>query len=162
MSTISYQYPGRDYKYLYHVIDSEQTKPNKTYKTKPIKQEKSIKLNWLNKFSKQNLLTSAGNLFCWQASTKYKVAVSDYNLVFIFIVEQATKKGVNLKNDHIMTDKSNCSQPQVIFLTQSFDKVVPHNCTVVICRLVIYGGLKREIREKGRVEDFTPIDVKMI
>ena len=59
-----------------------------------------------------------------------------------------------------MTDKYNCSQIQAII--QSFDKVVPHNCTVVICRLVIYGGLKREIREKGRVEDFTPVDVKMI
>ena len=37
---------------------------------------------------------------------------------FIFFVEQDTDKRVNLKNVHMMTDKTNCSQLQV-----NFDKI---------------------------------------
>ena len=70
-----------------------------------------------------------------------------------------------------MTDSDNCSQIQAII--QTFDKVVPHTCTVVFCELmridalVINGGLKREKSErkqtwKFNVERFTPVNVKMI
>ena len=42
---------------------------------------------------------------------------SDYNLFFIFIVEQDTFKGVILKNIHIMTDKYNWSSSLLIKLS---------------------------------------------
>ena len=48
----------------------------------------------------------------------------DYNLFFIYIVEQDTFNGVILKNIHIITDKYNCSQIQAII--QLFYKVVRH------------------------------------
>ena len=86
--------------------------------------------------------TSAGNLFkfCRRASTEYQVAVSDYNLFFISIVEEDTLKGVTLKNIHIMTDKYKCSQVQAII--QSFDKVARHTCTVVFCKLMLWSSME--------------------
>ena len=65
---------------------------------------------------------------------------SDYNLFFIFIVEQDTFKGVILTNIHIMTEKYNCLQIQAII--QSFDKVVRHTCTVVFCKLMLWSSME--------------------
>ena len=86
---------------------------------------------------------------CWEPfqislPSEYRVPskcirlTSDYNLFFIFVVEQDTFKGVILKNIHIMTDKYNCSQIQAII--QSFDKVVHHTCTVVFCKLMLWSS----------------------
>ena len=70
------------------------------------------------------------------------------------------------KNIHIMTDKSNYSQHQVIF--QSFDKVFCHTCNVLFCMIMLWSppleGLAGKIIEKANinVEIFTLLDVKMI
>ena len=70
------------------------------------------------------------------------------------------------KNIHIMTDKSNYSQHQVIF--QSFDKVFCDTYNVLFCIFMLWSppleGLAGKIIEKAKinVEIFTLLDVKMI
>ena len=70
------------------------------------------------------------------------------------------------KNIHIMTDKSNYSQHQVIF--QSFGKVFCHTCNVLFCIFMLWSppleGLAGKIIEKANinVEIFTLLDAKMI
>ena len=68
------------------------------------------------------------------------------------------------KNIHIMTDKSNYSQHQVIF--QSFDKVFCYTCNVLFCIFMLWyhggsEGLAGKIIEKAyiNVEIFTLLDV---
>ena len=57
------------------------------------------------------------------------------------------------KNIHIMTDKSNYSQHQVIF--QSFDKVFCHTCNVLFCMIMLWSppleGLAGKIIEKANI-----------
>ena len=55
---------------------------------------------------------------------------ADYNPFFLFIVHHDTDTTVNLKNVHMMTDKSNCSQLQVhcdMILDSWWDLLCHHN-----------------------------------
>ena len=76
----------------------------------------------------------------WSQGVKDYAYSSAGNLFFIFIVEQDTETRVNLKNINMMTDKSKCSQLQVIFQSLYRQSCPPYlHCVLKIDGLVWFG-----------------------
>ena len=108
---------------------------------------------------------------CWEPfqillPSEYRVPSScirltfDYNLFFIYIVEQDTFNGVILKNIHIITDKYNCSQIQAII--QLFDKVLCHTLALWCFANWCFGRLWRVEKEKSEIKQTWKLNVKIL
>ena len=128
-----------------------------------------LKLHWdLYVFLHQfvDKVTTAGNLFKILLLREYRLPSScirltfDYNLFFIYIVEQDTFNEVILKNIHIITDKYNCSQIQAII--QLFDKVVRHTLALWCFANWCFGRLWRVEKEKSEIKQTWKLNVKIL